>query len=61
MSGAQMFGGVEPSSSVTQDGVDSQTLPILVQPVAGVLSHVLRSVMEPLGLSESFSNPVENP
>lgn len=61
MSGAQMLGGVEPSLAVIQDGVESQTLPILVQPVAAVLSHVLRSVMEPLGLSESCSNPVENP
>lgn len=56
-----MLGGVEPSLLVIQDGVDSQTLPILVQPVAGVLSHVRRSVIEPLGLSESFSNPVEKP
>ena len=61
MSGAQMFGGVEPSAVVIQDGVAPQTLPTLVQPDAAVAPHALRMVMEPLGLSESFSNPVENP
>jgi hypothetical protein len=42
MSGAQVFGGVEPSLAVIQDGVDDQTLPTLVHPEAAVPPHVLR-------------------
>jgi hypothetical protein len=60
-SGAQIFGGFWPSLVVIQLGVEHQMLPILVHPLAAVPEQVRRSVMEPLGLSESCSNPVEKP